>query len=208
MLHNPTNANDALPLLNAAGLVQNFKQHTSLWHQIEPQSDAENETALHLHLTNFQLWHLEDSARDPLATDATIAQVKRTIDKTNQRRNDLVERFDAELLLALSASHLPAASAPMHSETPGLIVDRLSILALKIFHTDEQVRRENTSVEHRARNQQRLLVLQQQSADLATCLSCLWQEVCEGKRRYKLYQQLKMYNDPDLNPVLYTTTRP
>jgi Protein of unknown function (DUF4254) len=93
--------------------------------------------------------------------------------------------------------------APLNSETPGLIVDRLSILALKIFHTDEETRRESASEEHRGRNRERLRVLLQQRGDLAQCLDELWQQIVAGERRFRLYRQMKMYNDPDLNPALY-----
>jgi hypothetical protein len=92
-------------------------------------------------------------------------------------------------------------AAPLHSETPGLIIDRLSILALKIFHTEEQLHR--STPDHQARNRDRLALLIAQRDDLAACLDALWSEIATGTRRFKLYRQLKMYNDPDLNPVLY-----
>ena len=91
----------------------------------------------------------------------------------------------------------------LHSETPGLIIDRLSILALKIYHTDEEVHRPTASDEHHHRNEDRLAILIQQRADLAQCLDDLWSQVLAGQRRFRLYRQMKMYNDPDLNPVLY-----
>jgi hypothetical protein len=152
---------------------------------------------LHQHQANFDLWHKEDEARDPHATDATIARVKHAIDALNQRRNDLAEQID---IFLLDAAH-PNPAAPLHSESPGLIIDRLSILALKIFHTGEQLHR--STPDHRQRNRLRLSVLNEQREDLAGCLDQLWAEVLRGSRRFKLYRQLKMYNDPTLNPVLY-----
>jgi hypothetical protein len=149
------------------------------------------------HSANYDLWHREDQARDPGASDATIVQVKHDIDRLNQRRNDLAEQIDIALLQISPAN--PAA--PLHSESPGLIIDRLSILALKIFHTGEQLHR--STPEHQQRNQSRLLVLNEQRTDLAACLDDLWSDVLAGRRRFKLYRQLKMYNDPTLNPVLY-----
>lgn len=149
------------------------------------------------HQANFDLWHCEDQARDPDATDAAIVATKRAIDRLNQRRNDLVEQIDLALLS--TATFNP--SAPLHSETPGLIIDRLSILSLKLFHTEEQLHR--STPEHRALNQGRLHQLNEQRNDLAACLTQLWAEVLSGRRRFKLYRQLKMYNDPALNPVLY-----
>jgi hypothetical protein len=160
-------------------------------------ASAFEQLVLDQHQANFDLWHQEDAARDPQATDATITHVKHAIDALNQRRNDLAEQIDGTLL-----SHFtPNPSAPLHSESPGLIIDRLSILALKIFHTEEQLHRSTT--EHQRRNHDRLLVLNEQRNDLAACLELLWSEARAGTRRFKLYRQLKMYNDPELNPVLY-----
>lgn len=159
-----------------------------------------------LHRANFTLWHLEDRARDPAATDTVIAGVKRSIDTANQQRNDLVERFDRDLLQQFADAALPNVAAPLHSETPGMMVDRLSILSLKLFHTAEEAERSDATATHRERNQQRFAVLQQQSADLQHCLADLLQAVTQGTRGYRLYRQMKMYNDPELNPVLYTSS--
>jgi hypothetical protein len=149
------------------------------------------------HRANYDLWHREDEARDPHASDHTIVEVKHDIDRLNQRRNDLVEQIDITLLQIT----IDSPTAPLNSESPGLIIDRLSILALKIFHTQEQLHR--STPEHQHRNHSRLLVLNEQRADLAACLDDLWSDVLAGRRRFKLYRQLKMYNDPTLNPVLY-----
>ena len=179
-------------------------QATANWHNSAaplqaPRNDFEK-LILEQHRANFDLWHREDAARDPMAADQAIAAVKRAIDKLNQRRNDLVERID--LMLLEVARHQPA-EAPLHSETPGLMIDRLSILALKVFHTEEETRRENASPEHHQKNRERLTLLTEQRSDLSACLGELWTEVLAGRRRFKLYRQLKMYNDPALNPVLY-----
>jgi uncharacterized protein DUF4254 len=104
--------------------------------------------------------------------------------------------------LCAAASMQPAAE--LHSETPGLMVDRLSILSLKLFHTREELERVNAPPGHRARNQERLDLLIEQRGDLEGCLERLWQQVCAGQRRFKLYRQLKMYNDPELNPAIYS----
>ncbi len=170
------------------------------------QSDATppdelSRLALAQHRANFDLWHEEDKARDPNATDASITHVKHQIDSLNQQRNDLVEKIDLALLAEAGPQN---ESAPLHSETPGLIVDRLSILALKIYHTAEEAHRDSATEDHRKRNLERLRILTQQRDDLATCLDALWQQILRGERRFRLYRQMKMYNDPDLNPVLYT----
>jgi Protein of unknown function (DUF4254) len=160
------------------------------------------------HLANFILWHIEDEARAPGATDTEIASVKRRIDRTNQRRNDLAEELDRILLEWLAGRGLPRPAAPLHSESPGLMIDRLSILALKIYHTREETTRVDAPQGHTERNRQRLAVLQEQRADLAGCLDALWCETLAGERRFKIYRQLKMYNDPALNPAIYRKAAP
>ena len=135
-----------------------------------------------------------------------MASVKRRIDKTNQRRNDLAEQLDRALLGWLETEgfeSLPNPEAPLHSESPGLIVDRLSILALKIYHTREEAERQDAPAGHAERNRQRLAILEEQRSDLAGCLDALWRQTLAGTRRFKLYRQLKMYNDPTLNPAIY-----
>lgn len=175
----------------------NAHGHDDLLPAPDPHSPFD-QLVLDQHQANFDLWHCEDQARDPDASDAAIVAVKRSIDRLNQRRNDLVEQIDLALLNAATLN----PSAPLHSETPGLIIDRLSILSLKLFHTEEQLHR--STPEHRALNQQRLLLLNEQRTDLSACLTHLWADVLSGQRRFKLYRQLKMYNDPALNPVLYS----
>ena len=155
------------------------------------------------HRANFDLWHIEDEARAPGASAVEIAEVKRGVDRTNQLRNDLAERLDRALLKWLAPRNLPRADAPLNSESPGLMIDRLSILALKIWHTREEVERTDAARGHAERNRDRLTLLEEQRADLAGCLDALWGETLAGTRRFKLYRQLKMYNDPDLNPAIY-----
>jgi hypothetical protein len=155
------------------------------------------------HRANFDLWHIEDQAREPGASDAELASVKRRIDRTNQRRNDLAEELDRALLAWLTPRNLPVPRAPLHSETPGLMIDRLSILSLKIYHTGEEAARAGAPSGHAERNRQRLGILEEQRADLAGCLDELWRETLAGTRRFKLYRQMKMYNDPALNPAIY-----
>src|SRR5690242_1118935 len=146
------------------------------------------------HLSNFRLWHEEDQARTPNAPPEKIAQVKRNIDQLNQERNDCIEEIDRTLLESLR--HIDARSAELHSETPGMMIDRLSILSLKLYHTREEAQRKDASQEHRARNLDRLKILEEQRSDLADNLQRLWNDLQAGRRRFKLYRQLKMYNDP------------
>ncbi len=190
-------------MLDAGRLTRRLRYATQRWHRQEAFHVLDTDLPLRLHRANFDLWHLEDSARDPGAGDIVVAQVKRNIDRVNQTRNDLVEQIDGELLATLARHSLPNEAAPLHSETPGLMLDRLSILELKRFHTEQEMQRSRAPASHVQRNRERLAVLEQQHQDLAGCLSELWMQVCRGERRFKLYRQLKMYNDPELNPVLY-----
>jgi hypothetical protein len=167
--------------------------------EIEMGADGMMALAMAQHRANFELWHEEDKARAPEASDAEIARVKRAIDVLNQRRNDLVEKMDAWLMERLEQND----AGPLHSETPGLMIDRLSILALKIYHTREETQRASAMEAHRVRNKARLALLVEQREDLATCLDSLWAQVLGGTRRFKLYRQMKMYNDPELNPAVY-----
>jgi Protein of unknown function (DUF4254) len=166
---------------------------------IEAGADGLMAIAMAQHRANFELWHEEDKARVPGVADAEIVRVKRAIDSLNQKRNDLVEKMDLWLMERLDQD----VAAPLHSETPGLMIDRLSILALKIFHTREEAHRASAPEAHRLRNAERLVLLEEQREDLAECLDALWAEVLKGTRRFKLYRQMKMYNDPELNPAVY-----
>lgn len=191
-------------MLHALRLAQLQDDSTARWHEpapLTPSGLSELEArVLEQHRANFDLWHREDTARDPHATDSDIAGIKRAIDVLNQTRNDLVERIDRLLVENAGEQN---AEAPLHSETPGLMIDRLSILALKLYHTEQETLRPEASPDHLARNQSRLRVLKEQRSDLAECLQTLWTDVLARRRRFKLYRQMKMYNDPALNPVLY-----
>ncbi len=203
-------------MLSANKIVELQDQRTRSWHQSQAEDGAADSSAAIVgaesewldavagqHRANFDLWHIEDEARAPGATEAALAQVKRRIDSTNQRRNDLAEELDRALLGWLEPQRLPNAEAPLHSESPGLMIDRLSILALKIFHTREEAERKGAPEGHAARNRERLAILEEQRDDLAGCLDAMWRQTVAGTQRFKLYRQLKMYNDPTLNPAIY-----
>jgi hypothetical protein len=157
-----------------------------------------------LHFHNFQLWHSEDEARRRDVSDAEIARHKRDIDKHNQLRNDTIEKLDKHIADVLARNGIePDESAEMNSETPGSIVDRLSILSLKIYHMKEETKRDNAGSGHTGLAQQRLHVLNEQSRDLVVALDKLLAGIGQGIKRHKIYHQFKMYNDPRFNPALY-----
>ncbi len=193
--------------LSSSQIITLHDRCTVAWHHDVPAVPASltgfERTVAEQHLANFELWHAEDDARTPEASDHHLASIKRFIDHANQRRNDLSEQCDVFLLNFLSQRDLPAPSAELHSESPGLILDRLSILSLKLFHTREEVDRLDAPAGHRERNLQRLHILAEQRDDLAGALDRLWHQVLNRQRRFKLYRQLKMYNDPALNPAVY-----
>jgi Protein of unknown function (DUF4254) len=192
--------------IDGTEILHAFDEWTARWHRAPgacPSADDFDVAIEALHHANFELWHQEDKARDIHSGDAAIAAAKRTIDLINQRRNDQIERCDELLLEELSAQELPHSQAELHSETPGMMLDRLSIMSLKMYHTREEIERIPPPPGHRERNLQRLAILETQRNDLAGCLDRLWRRVLGGEARFHVYRQLKMYNDPDLNPVLY-----
>ncbi len=192
-------------MVDASEIVKLQADTTRLWHQDGelPGGASEFEcVVVEQHRANFDLWHEEDKARDPQVTGEEMVRIKRAIDRLNQRRNDLMERIDRMLLEEAGDQ---CAEAPLHSETPGMMIDRLSVLELKRYHTEEEIARADGSgnEEHARRNRERLAVIEEQQRDLRDALGALWAEVMSGRRRFKLYRQMKMYNDPALNPVLY-----
>jgi hypothetical protein len=198
-------------MLSSTRILHLHDTLNSLWHQTDASPlDAGTtfeDCVIAQHWQNFALWHEEDKARDTHANDAQIAAVKRRIDQLNQHRNDLTERCDELLLAFLCEQGLPLFGAELHTETPGMILDRLSILSLKRYHTLEQTERNDVGSEHIARNRARLQTLEEQRSDLANSLDILWQRILNGERGFKVYRQLKMYNDATLNPVLYNANR-
>ena len=153
------------------------------------------------HRFNSLLWDEEDMARRLDVSAAEIASYKRLIDQYNQQRNDAVEAID-EAILAGLGDIAPGPGARLNSETAGAMIDRLSILALKIFHMHEQTLRWEAGHEHVAACAAKLTRLHTQRADLADCLDSLLADAEAGRAYFKVYRQFKMYNDPALNPYL------
>lgn len=147
-------------------------------------------------------WHMEDVVRNPNIDPTEGLSWKRRIDAQNQVRTDMVEFIDGYFLnLYQGIKALPEAR--INTESPAWAIDRLSILALKIYHMQEEAERESASAEHRAQCQTKLNVLLSQREDLSTSIDELLADIEAGKKYMKVYKQMKMYNDPSLNPVLY-----
>ncbi|HKO81615.1 MAG TPA: DUF4254 domain-containing protein [Chitinophagaceae bacterium] len=150
---------------------------------------------------NFLLWHEEDIARIKDIDPLRIVEAKRNIDKFNQLRNNAIEKIDEWILTFLTAGN--DSELAMHSETPGMMMDRLSIMALKRYHMFEETVRPDASDEHKAKCSYKVSVLDEQIDDLADCLRTILKLLSLGKLKFKVYRQFKMYNDPELNPQLY-----
>ena len=147
-------------------------------------------------------WHLEDIIRDPHIDPIEALQLKRRIDRSNQDRTDLVEQIDSYFRQKYSDVNV-SPDATINTESPAWAVDRLSILALKIYHMREQAEREDASEEHKQKCGDKLNVLLEQQVDLSTAIDQLLGDIAEGRKYMKVYRQMKMYNDPSTNPILY-----
>lgn len=147
-------------------------------------------------------WHLEDIIRDPEIDPVAALALKRRIDRSNQDRTDMVEEIDT-YFREKYADVKPLASATINTESPAWALDRLSILALKIYHMAAEVGRPDASVEHKAKCEAKLNILLQQQVDLTTAIDTLLDDIAAGIKYMKVYRQMKMYNDADTNPVLY-----
>ncbi len=147
-------------------------------------------------------WHLEDIIRDPHIDPTEALGLKRRIDRSNQDRTDLVEEIDSYFRMTYSEV-TPLPDARLNTESPAWAIDRLSILALKIWHMQEQTERKDVDAEHIARCQAKLNVLLEQQKDLSTAIDQLLEDIEAGRKYMKVYRQMKMYNDPSTNPILY-----
>lgn len=179
----------------------------SKWHEqaISNPYSGLQATICQQHSFNFLLWHEEDIARSPDVDDARIAAVKRNIDGLNQQRNDWIEKVDDNLTELISQRNVqPVPDAPVNTETPGSVIDRLSIMALRIYHLNEQLTRSDVSEQHILSVQHKLSTCMVQHFDLATALQRLLDDIGAGQVRHRTYRQFKMYNDPNLNPYLYS----
>ena len=147
-------------------------------------------------------WHLEDLIREPNIAPSKGLSLKRRIDESNQNRTDLVEKID-DAVLATFTEVQPIPEARLNTESPAWAIDRLSILALKVYHMQAEVKRSNAEKALQEKNEFKYRVLLKQKEDLSLAIDQLLEDIATGKRIAKVYRQMKMYNDPELNPVLY-----
>lgn len=147
-------------------------------------------------------WHFEDIIRDPNIDPVAALDLKRRIDKSNQDRTDLVELIDSYFLDKYKNIQ-PKADAKINTESPAWAVDRLSILALKLYHMQQEVDRKDVDAAHHEQCSKKLAILLEQRKDLSTAINELMEDIEAGSKYMKVYKQMKMYNDPNLNPVLY-----
>ena len=166
---------------------------------------SEKSIEYYLYLKNWidtVQWHLEDIIRDPQIDPVKALAIKRRIDRSNQERTDIVEQIDSYFLDMFKAVR-PLPDATINTESPAWAVDRLSILALKIYHMSIEANRKDTPVEQQDRCRVKLSVLTEQKKDLSGAIDMLLDDMAAGRKYMKVYRQMKMYNDPSLNPVLY-----
>ena len=193
-------------MIDVTKIVELQTDTVERWHHeaIDNPYQGIESTICQQHSFNYQLWHEEDIARSRDVTDAEIARVKRSIDQFNQQRNDWIEKVDDEITEAVEKAGTAAdPSVPMNTETPGSTIDRLSILSLRIYHLREQLERDDVSQEHLDSVQQKIAICLLQQDELKNALQQLLDDIFAGRKRHRTYRQLKMYNDPTLNPYLY-----
>lgn len=184
--------------------IADYHKHDDVDHKMQNPYGENNLEAI-LYLKNWidtVQWHLEDIVRDPKVTNEQIAQIKRRIDKSNQDRTDKVEMLD-DWIVDYFKDVKVEKNARLNTESAAWVLDRISILALKIFHMNEQVMRTDVDQEHKDKCRMKLEILLDQKKDLSQSFDELMQDIAEGKKRIKVYRQMKMYNDEKLNPILY-----
>ena len=203
-------------MIDVEAVLALHEQTVAEWHAaaIANRYDGVMGIICNQHSFNYALWHEEDLARSRGVSDAKIAAVKRNIDRLNQQRNDAIEEVDAWIANYLLQPSSFTANAepypeelPMNTETPGSAIDRLSIMALRIYHFREQLERQDVDEPHRESVRQKLQQCEEQKQDLARALQQLLDDLQRGVKRHKVYRQFKMYNDPTLNPYLYESKR-
>jgi len=191
-------------MINVKRILSDHKSKVESWHETLIVSENELPWAFieENHKWNFSLWHEEDIARIKDIEPNRIVEAKRNIDFYNQARNNAMEKIDEWVLTSLLQNYI-VSKGPLHSETPGMMIDRLSIMSLKRYHMHEETLRTDVSEDHVLKCNSKVDVLDEQIQDLSNCLESIISKLETGEIRFKVYRQLKMYNDPALNPQLY-----
>jgi len=186
--------------------IEDFHIKNDIYYDMKNRYDMESQPIEYLlyqkSFIDSVQWHMEDIVRDPEIEPSNALTLKRRIDKWNQERNDLVEKIDAWFLQFLTDIK-PQTDAKMNSESPAWIIDRLSIMEQKIYHMHLETIRKDASEDHIAKCKVKYNTLLEQYQDLSQCLTELIEDILSGKKYMKVYRQMKMYNDPTMNPVLY-----
>ena len=191
-------------MININKVLELQSKNTEDWHKEIKQTQSELPWNFieENNMWNFSLWHEEDIARIKDIDPLRIVEAKRNIDKYNQARNNAMEKIDEWILSFLEQNKIVPGDK-MHSETPGMMIDRLSIMSLKKYHMVEETLRSDASDEHKVMCNGKVKVLEEQIKDLSDCLTGILDDLQKSKLRFKVYRQFKMYNDPSLNPELY-----
>ena len=191
-------------MISVKRILSEHKSKVEDWHNALIVSENEHPWTFieENHKWNFSLWHEEDIARIKDIEPTRIVEAKRNIDFYNQSRNNAMEKIDEWFLNYLLQNYIVSNGA-LHSETPGMMIDRLSIMSLKRYHMQEETLRKDASEDHILKCSNKVAVLDEQILDLSNCLESILNKLQSGEIRFKVYRQLKMYNDPSLNPQLY-----
>ncbi len=199
---------EILSPFGGARLIEWFTDLTELWHDTAPikPNDIESPHGLTqwLHYKNFVIWHLEETVRNEEVSDSKILENERRIDAHNLKRLQAIEQMDIWIDNVLTSAGIsPDEQAELNSETPGSIIDRLSILTLKIFHMQSHLEDDEITPEHQNALRVRLHVLEEQRTDVANALDKLMLDLRQAKKRHKVYRQFKIYNDPSFSHEQY-----
>lgn len=191
-----------------AQAIDDYHRYDDVDHQLSnPYAEGTIDHLLYMkNWVDTVQWHLEDIIRDPRIDPVEALKIKRRIDKSNQVRTDMVEYIDSYLLDKYKAV-VPQSDARLNTETPAWAIDRLSILALKIYHMRQETQRSDVDEAHRDACRKKLDVLLSQQVDLSRAIEELIEDIEAGRKYMKTYKQMKMYNDPALNPVLYAAKK-
>ena len=191
-------------MISVKRILSEHKSKVEDWHNALIVSENEHPWTFieENHKWNFSLWHEEDIARIKDIEPTRIVEAKRNIDFYNQSRNNAMEKIDEWFLNYLLQNYI-VSNGTLHSETPGMMIDRLSIMSLKRYHMHEETLRKDASEDHILKCSNKVSVLDEQILDLSNCLESILNKLQSGEIRFKVYRQLKMYNDPSLNPQLY-----